>query len=82
MSKPTNIRAHIEECFPEIEQVSDLAVREKIVDVFQMALERSSWDTLREVPNLFISDKPMGNLINHNRTVVQLCQESLSLIHI
>ena len=80
MSKPSDIRAHIEECFPEIEQVSDHAVREKIVDAFQMTLERSSWDDLREVPNLFITDKPMGNFINHCRTVVQLCQESVRVM--
>ncbi len=80
MSKPSDIRAHIKEFIPEIEQVSDHAVREKIIDAFQMALERSSWDDLREVPNLFISDKPMGNLINHSRTVVQLCQESVRVM--
>lgn len=80
MSKPSNIRAHIKECFPEIEDVSDKDLREKVVDVFQMALERSSWDDLRDVPNLFIGKGPMGKLVSHNRTVVQLCQQSVPVM--
>lgn len=80
MKSKADIRAHIRECFPEIEQITSDELREKTTDVFQMALERSTWEDLKQIPNLFVSREPMGNYVNHNRTVVQLCRESARII--
>ncbi len=60
MSRPADIRAHIMESLPEIEWVTDEAVREKIVDAFQMSFERSTWDRLEDVPHIFGGKGPRG----------------------
>jgi putative nucleotidyltransferase with HDIG domain len=80
MKGKADIRAYIRECFPEIEQVVSDDLREKTIDVFQMALERSTWKDLKQIPNLFVSQEPMGNYVSHNRTVAQLCRESARII--
>ncbi|MFC1491901.1 HD domain-containing protein [Nitrospinota bacterium] len=81
MSRPADIRAHILECLPEIEWVSDEATREKIVDAFQMALERSTWERLEDVPHVFAGKTPMGDMLGHVRQVVQLCRESVRILN-
>lgn len=80
MRRPADVRAHILECLPEIAHVVDAATRERVVDVFQMALDRSTWDDLRQIPDNFISEEPMGNLVSHNRTVVELTRESVRIM--
>ena len=80
MLSQANVRAHILACFPEIEQVTNNDLRQKTIDVFQMALERSTWQDLNQIPNLFVSREPMGNYVRHNRTVVQMCIESARIL--
>ena len=71
-----DVRAHILASFPEIEQIASDDLREKTIEVFASALERSTWDDLNQIPNLFVSREPMGNYVTHNRTVAQMCQQS------
>ena len=75
-----DMQAHIVASFPEIEQIASGDLRQKTIDVFALALERSTWDDLNQIPNLFVSREPMGNYVAHNRTVAQMCQQSARIL--
>ncbi len=61
--------------FPELNEISDSALREKVVNVFLRAMELGDWDNIVEIPfTLLIENCPM-NLITHTRLVTQMAQK-------
>jgi putative nucleotidyltransferase with HDIG domain len=80
MENSQDIRAHVSECIPEISWVTDEQTREKILDAYQMALEKSTWKSLKDVPHIFIGEEPKGDMLDHVRAVVQLCRESTRIM--
>ncbi len=80
MKNTQDVRAHIKKSIPEISWIVDEKTREKIIDAYQMALEKSTWETLEDVPHIFVGSEPRGDMLDHVRAVVQLCRESTRIM--
>jgi len=63
---------YIESLFPELNEISDTALREKVVNVFLRAMELGEWDNIEGIPfTLLIENCPI-NLVAHTRLVTQM----------
>jgi len=64
-----NPEATIRELFPEVDEIQDRTIREKVVQVWVQVLQTSGWTDLRDVPKNERIDKV--GLVQHVRGVTQ-----------
>ncbi|MFX1520309.1 MAG: HD domain-containing protein [Promethearchaeota archaeon] len=63
---------YIENLFPELNEISDTALREKVINVFLRAIELGEWDNIEGIPfTLLIENCPM-DLVAHTCLVTQM----------
>lgn len=66
------VRQEVEELFPELEEISDATLREKVVDVWVTAIQDNDMDTLRELPwGAYHDDIHGERQVEHIRQVTQ-----------
>ncbi len=63
---------YIESLFPELNEISDTALREKVVNVFLRAMELGEWDNIEGIPFTLLIENSTINLIAHTRLVTQM----------
>ena len=61
----------IQELFPEIERIGDHGLREKVVLVWEVALERSAFDRLDRIPFTLLIEDLEDTLIEHTGRVTR-----------
>lgn len=69
----------IRKLFPEVAQISDNELREKVLKIWLETWKASHYDQIDQIP--FIRGKlPEINLVNHTRTVTKLCIQFAKMI--
>jgi putative nucleotidyltransferase with HDIG domain len=66
-----SIRAYIERTFPEIQEIGEVDLREKVVDVFETIMERGGWESLEEIPFTLLIETDI-NMVQHVREVTRI----------
>ncbi len=69
------MRNDIQSLFPELEQISDAALREKVIDVWQDALTIGGWtaEELKQIPFTLLAGDIEMTFIEHVRSCARMC---------
>ena len=69
------MREEIRKMFPELEEIRDAALREKVVDVWEDAIRSGGWKPadLMRIPFTLLADNVNIMYLEHVRTVCQMC---------
>jgi hypothetical protein len=69
------MRDEIRRMFPELNEIHDLALREKVVDVWEDAIRMGGWkpNELMEIPFTLLADNVKIMYLEHVRTVCRMC---------
>ena len=75
MSAKDNLRKLISEELPEVSQIEDETLRRQVIDAWELALQRSSFNSIREIqpagnPNSMVLIR--GDQTDHIRGVTRL----------
>ena len=63
-------RDRILEAFPEIMEIQDEELREKVIQVWDMAMQRGGWDELRGIPYTLVIETDR-EFVDHTRMVTR-----------
>jgi putative nucleotidyltransferase with HDIG domain len=66
---------NIESLFPELNEISDTALKEKVINVFLRAMELGGWDNIEGIPFTLLIENSTINLVTHTRIVTQMAQK-------
>lgn len=69
------MRDKIKKLFPELDEIRDESLREKVISVWQEAITRGGWEPheLEEIPFTLLAGKIEMQFIEHVRSCVQMC---------
>lgn len=67
-------RAHVKDCFPEIDLIGSDSLREKVVEAWTIALENGEFDRLDEIPGLPMIEASDVDNVTHTRGVTALAR--------
>ena len=69
------MREKLRELFPEVEEIQDEALREKVLDVWEDALRMGGWEPedLMRIPFTLLADDVQIMYLEHVRTVCRMC---------
>jgi hypothetical protein len=70
-----HVRDEIRKMLPEIDEIRDEALRERVVDVWEDALKRGGWQPsdLMRIPFTLLADNVRVMYLEHVRTVCRMC---------
>jgi len=63
---------YVKQTFPEVNEIEDGGLREKVVKAYAAAMERGGWDALEEIPFTLIIPDLDKNFVQHIRQVTQM----------
>jgi len=69
------MRDEIRKLFPEMEEIRDMDLREKVLNVWQDAIESGGWkpEELMKIPFTLLADNVQIMYLEHVRTVARMC---------
>jgi putative nucleotidyltransferase with HDIG domain len=62
-------RDKIIEVFPEIKEINNVEIKEKVIQVWERALDINPWDDIEKIPFTASLTKDIVTLVNHTRAV-------------
>jgi len=82
MSEKGNLRERIAEELPEVSQIKDEVLRRQVIDAWELALQRSSFSSIREIqpagnPNSMVLTR--GDQTDHIRGVTRLATNARAM---
>ena len=76
------MRQELAKLFPELDLIKDPQLREKVLDVWEEAMQRAGWTVqdLDEIPFTLLIPDTKVNLVQHTRAVTRVALESARVL--